>query len=78
MHCRYQSAAVKRLSVRVSDIGLTQQASVRRGPRASATSLFTVSLPESEVSAFFPNGVCVSLEIVAIVLNLIVYHTLYN
>ena len=41
-------------------IGLTQQASVRRGPRASATSLFTVSLAESEADAFFPNGVCVS------------------
>ena len=41
-------------------LGLTQQASVRRGPRASATSLFTVSLAESEADAFFPNGVCVS------------------
>ena len=40
------------------EIGLTQQASVRRGPRASATSLFTVSLPESEASAFLPNRVC--------------------
>ena len=41
-------------------LGLTQQASVRRGPRASATSLFTVSLTESEASAFLPNRVCVS------------------
>ena len=29
---------------------LTQQAPVRRGPRASATSLVTVSLAESEIS----------------------------
>ena len=41
-------------------LGLTQQASVRRGPRASANSLFTVSLAASEASAFLPNGVCVS------------------
>ena len=39
---------------------LTQQAPVRRGPRASATSLVTVSLAESEADAFLPNGVCVS------------------
>ena len=39
---------------------ITQQASVRRGPRASATSLFTVSLAESEASACLPNRVCVS------------------
>ena len=39
---------------------LTQQAPVRRGPRASATSLVTVSLTESETDAFLPNGVCVS------------------
>ena len=39
-------------------LGLTQQASVRRGPRASATSLFTLSLAESEASAFLPNRVC--------------------
>ena len=39
---------------------LSQQASVRRGPRASATSLFTVSLAESEASAFLANRVCVS------------------
>ena len=32
----------------------TQQASVRRGPRASATSLFTLSLTESEASDFLP------------------------
>ena len=42
------------------EIGLTQQASVRRGPRAAATSLFTVSLAESQASAFLPNRVCVS------------------
>ena len=41
-------------------LGLTHQASVRRGPRASATSLFTVSLAESEASAFLANRVCVS------------------
>ena len=41
-------------------LGLTQQASVRRGPRASANSLFTLSLTESEASAFLPNRVCVS------------------
>ncbi len=39
---------------------LTQQAPVRRGPRASATSLVTVSLAESEADAFLPNGVCVT------------------
>ena len=44
----------------------SQQASVRRGPRASATSLFTVSLAESEASAFLPNRVCVSPIIVII------------
>ena len=38
----------------------SQQATVRRGPRASAPSLFTVSLAESEASAFLPNRVCVS------------------
>ena len=43
-----------------TEVGLTQQASVRRGPRASATSLFTVSLAESEAFAFLPNRVCVS------------------
>ena len=37
-----------------------RQASVRRGPRASATSLVTVSLAESEADAFLPNGVCVT------------------
>ena len=41
-------------------LGLTHQASVRRGPRASATSLFTVSLAESEASAFLANRVCAS------------------
>ena len=45
---------------RLDYLGLTQQASVRRGPRASATSLFTVSLAESEASAFLANRVCVS------------------
>ena len=43
-----------------TNLGLTQQASVRRGPRASATYLFTVSLAESEGSAFLANRVCVS------------------
>ena len=46
--------------VQVGIIGLTQQASVRRGPRASATSILTVSLAASEASAFFRNRVCVS------------------
>ena len=44
----------------------SQQASVRRGPRASAISLFTVSLAESEASAFLPNRVCLSPIIVII------------
>ena len=46
--------------VSLTVLGLTQQASVRRGPRASATYLLTVLLAESKASAFFPNGVCVS------------------
>ena len=48
----------------LSNLGFTQQASVRRGPRASATYLLTVLLAESKASAFFPNGVCVSPIIV--------------
>ena len=52
--------ALPNLRVHFYFLGLTQQASVRRGPRASATSLFTVSLAESEASAFLPNRVCVS------------------
>ena len=44
----------------ITSLGLTQQASVRRGPRASATYLLTVLLAESKADAFFPNGVCVS------------------
>ena len=46
--------------VSLTVLGLTQQASVRRGPRASATYLLTVLLAESKASAFFPNRVCVS------------------
>ena len=48
---------------RLTNIGLTQQASVRRGPRASATYLLTVLLAESKADAFFRNGVCVSPKI---------------
>ena len=48
------------LTVASLTCSLTQQASVRRGPRASATSLFTVSLAGSEASAFLHNRVCVS------------------
>ena len=55
-------------------LGLTQQAPVRRGPRASATSLFTVSLAESEASAFLPNRVCVS----PILINLTYYRIACN
>ena len=51
---------IKRLLITLSWLGLTQQASVRRGPRASATYLLTVLLAESKASAFFRNGVCVS------------------
>ena len=50
-------------------LGLTQQASVRRGLRASVPSLFTVSLAESEASAFLPNRVCVSTVLMQMFLN---------
>ena len=47
-------------TVLVASVLPNLRCAVRRGPRASANSLFTVSLAESEADAFFPNGVCVS------------------